>query len=60
MTGAGWVSVEWCGGAPAEASWVRVFKRGVAEPLPAPVGDALAALVKAAVPKALFPGLAAV
>ena len=60
MTGAGWVSVEWCGGAPAEASWVRVFKRGVAELLPPPVGDAVAALVKAAVRKALFPGLAAV
>ncbi len=57
LTGAGWVSVEWCGGAPAEASWVRIFKRGAAEPLPGPAGEAVAALLKMTVRKALFSGL---
>ena len=60
MTGAGWVSVEWCGGAPAEAGCIRVFKRGAAEPLPGAAGEAVAALLKLTVRKALFPGLAAV
>ena len=60
MTGAGWVSIEWCGGAPAEASCLRVFKRGAAEPLPGLAGDAVAALLRMTVRKALFPGLAAV
>ena len=54
--GAGWVSVEWCGGAPAEASWVRVFKPGAAEPLPGPAGEAVLALLKMTVRKALFTG----
>ena len=26
LTGVGWVSVEWCGEAPAEASWARAYK----------------------------------
>ena len=57
LTGSGWVSVEWCGGAPAEASWARVYKRGSAEPLPNPVCKAVLALLKLTVRKALFPGL---
>ena len=60
MTGAGWVSVGWCGGAPAAASWVRVFKQGVAEPLPGPAGEAVAVLLRSTVRKALFTGLAVV
>ena len=60
LTGAGWVSVEWCGGAPAGASWARVYKRGSAEPLPDPVCKAVLALLKLTVRKALFPGLAAI
>ncbi len=60
MTGAGWVSVEWCGGAPAEAVGVRVFKPGASELLPGPPGEAVAALLRMTVRKALFSGLAAV
>ena len=60
LTGAGWVSVEWCGGAPAEASWARAYQRGSAEPLPDPVRNAVLALLKLTVRKALFPGVAAI
>ncbi len=60
LTGAGWVSVEWCGGAPAGASWARAYKRGSAEPLPDPVCNAVLALLKLTVRKALFPGPAAI
>ena len=60
LTGAGWVSVKWCGRAPAEASWTRVYNWGSAEPLPDPVCNAVLALLKLTVRKAMFPGLAAI
>ena len=28
MPGAGWISVEWCGDAPGESRWLRVFPAG--------------------------------
>ena len=28
VPGAGWVSVEWCGDAPASGLWLRLFKQG--------------------------------
>ena len=60
LTGAGWVSVEWCGGAPAQASWARAYKRGSAEPLPDPVCNCGACALKLTVRKALFSGPAAI
>ena len=56
LAGAGWVSVEWCGEAPTDADWVRVYKPGATESLPIPAGDAVLALLKITVRKALFPG----
>lgn len=28
VPGAGWISVEWCGDAPASAPWLRLFRQG--------------------------------
>jgi hypothetical protein len=46
IPGAGWVSVEWCVGAPRNEGWVRLYEPGRAEPQSGVKWDKLARLIE--------------
>ena len=46
VDGAGWVSVEWCGDAPARLPWLRVYQPGDGRAKIGGEWDAIASLVR--------------
>ena len=53
LPGAGWIDVEWCGGAPGNLAWMRLYQPGRSQPQVGGDWDTLARLVEEAVVAAL-------
>jgi hypothetical protein len=53
LSGANWISVEWCGDVPGNPPWVRLYKRGESRPQSGGSWDELAELIKTTVLSAL-------
>ena len=60
IAGAGYVDVEWCGGARPSGAAVRVYQPGQAHPLGGASAERLGRWIRNEVRRALFPGPALV